>query len=193
MVGINISQEEYDERRAEFNNPKFKEKMKKYCGDTCIVCNTNDNIEYHHLIPLSMNGTNNLSNIVPMCHEHHNEIHGKITNKRTLNNGRKKKITYEEAEPILDKYFNNEIGTKEAKEMLGISKNTKTTWYNLINEYKEKHNIDSFRNNIDLKSSQTKRINSVNKTKSEQLNLLYEENNELLNEENINMLINEYV
>ena len=77
--------------------------------------------------------------------------------------------------------------------MLGISKNTKTTWYNLINEYKEKHNIDSFRNNIDLKSSQTKRINSVNKTKSEQLNLLYEENNELLNEENINMLINEYV
>ena len=42
---------------------------------TCAVCGCKDSLELHHIIPLSMNGSNDIDNLVPLCHDHHVEIH----------------------------------------------------------------------------------------------------------------------
>ena len=63
-------------------------------------------------------------------------------------------------------YFNLEIGTKEAKKLLGISPTTKSTWSDLTNKYREKYNIDpKFRNTIDILNAQEKRLKSLNTKK----------------------------
>ena len=50
--------------------------------------------------------------------------------------------------------------------MLGISTNTKSTWYNLRTAYEDKYKIpEGFHNNIDLKNSQTRRKESLKKSK----------------------------
>lgn len=149
---------DYEKLRQEFESPSFREKMKKELGNTCCNCGSKEKIEYHHIVPLKNGGTNNLGNITPLCQHCHCKAHNKIF-RRTWNNGRPKAIEYEEAEPILDKYFNLEIGTKEAKELLGVADKNKSTWYRLTKEYKEKHDIPkSFYNNIDLLNSQKKRV-----------------------------------
>ena len=65
---------------------------------------------------------------------------------------------------ILKKYFNLEIGTREAKKLLGMSPRNNSTWSKITNQYKDKYNIDKdFRNNIDLLKAQEKRIKSLKK------------------------------
>ena len=58
-----------------------------------------------------------------------------------------------------------EIGTKETKELLGLSLKNKSTFPKLKKEYEQKYNITNFYNNIDLKNSQTKRIESLTNNK----------------------------
>ena len=143
--------------------------MKKHCGDTCGNCGSKENIEYNHVVPLKMGGTNNLTNIKPVCQECHCKAHNKIF-RRTWNNGRPKAIEYEEAESILDRYFNLEIGMKEAKKIMGIADGNKTTWYRLTKEYKEKHDVPKdFYNNIDLLDSQKKRVETLVDNKIEKI------------------------
>ena len=149
---------DYEKLRQEFESPSFREKMKKELGNTCCNCGSKEKIEYHHIVPLKNGGTNNLGNITPLCQECHCKAHNKIF-RRTWNNGRPKAIEYEEAEPILDRYFNLEIGMKEAKKLMGIADGNKQTWYKLTKKYKEKYDIPKdFYNNIDLLNSQKKRV-----------------------------------
>lgn len=41
----------------------------------CAVCGTKQQLELHHIVPLSMNGSNEIDNLMPLCHDHHMEIH----------------------------------------------------------------------------------------------------------------------
>lgn len=151
----------YKELRKEFVKPSFRENLKKELSNKCVNCGSEEFIEYHHIVPLKNGGTNNLTNIVPLCTMCHYKAHD-ISAFKNRNGGRPKVISYEESEPILCKYFNLEIGTKEAKKLLNISTTTKSTWYRLTKEYREKHNIDcKFRNTIDVKNSQTKRLETM--------------------------------
>ena len=160
---------DYEKLRQEFESPSFREKMKKKLGNTCGNCGSKEKVEYHHIVPLKNGGTNNLGNIVPLCQHCHYKAHNKIL-KNTYNSGRPKVIEYEEAEPILDKYFNLEIGMKEAKKIMGIADGNKTTWYRLTKEYKEKHEVPKdFYNNIDLLNSQKERIETLIDNKIENI------------------------
>ena len=161
--------EEYERLRQEFESPAFRDKRKKEFGNTCCNCGSKEKMEYHHVVPLKMGGTNNLTNIKPVCQECHCKAHNKIF-RRTWNNGRPKAIEYEEAESILDRYFNLEIGMKEAKKIMGIANGNKTTWYRLTKEYKEKHDVPKdFYNNIDLLDSQKKRVETLIDNKIEKI------------------------
>jgi len=51
------------------------EREKDLIGRTCINCGSDENIEYHHVIPLSIGGRNVLSNIQPLCYECHSKLH----------------------------------------------------------------------------------------------------------------------
>ena len=161
--GIGGNNMSFEELRAEFTKASFRKKLKKELGTTCVNCGNSENIEYHHIVPLINGGTNNISNIVPLCKECHYKAHDKEYkhgNKKG-NKGRKRKVTYEEALPVLDKYFNLEIGLKEAKEILGLAPGNNSSWYTLANRYKDEHNVSRyFRNNIDILNSQEKRLST---------------------------------
>lgn len=148
----------HKELRQEFTRPTFRIELKDKLGNICVNCGSDKHIEYHHIVPLKNGGTNRLTNIVPLCEECHCKAHDKaFMNNKSC--GRPKAIEYENAEPILHRYFNMEIGKKETKELLGIKGNS--TWDRLIKEYKDKHNIGNFYNRIDLKNSQVKRLETI--------------------------------
>ena len=153
--------DDFKKLRQEFTKPSFREMIKEKLGDKCVNCGSKENIEYHHIVPLKNGGTNNLGNIVPLCLKCHNAAHDRETWK-ARNPGRKKLIEYEDAKSILHKYFNLEIGLKEAKRELGIAPKNKSTWSRLAAQYREEYNIPKdFYNNIDLLASQDKRCQTL--------------------------------
>lgn len=152
----------YEELRQEFTKKSFRTELKLKLGSACSNCGRIENIEYHHIVPLINGGTNKLSNIVPLCVECHEKSHDKEGFK-SRGGGRPRATTIDEAEPILKKYFNLEIGARECKKLIGISVNNKSTWFKLTKQYREKYNIDkSFKNNIDLLKSQKNRLETLN-------------------------------
>ena len=42
---------------------------------TCTVCGAEERLEIHHIIPLSLNGSNDISNLMVLCHDHHMAVH----------------------------------------------------------------------------------------------------------------------
>ena len=159
----------YEELRYEFNTPSFKQKLKEEKGCKCIYCGCEDEIEFHHIIPLSLGGDNRLSNIIPLCRTHHFLAHNKcvVEGKEHKPKGRKPKyILPDEKIEILHRYFNNEIGTKETKELLGLSPKNKSTLDRMKEEYKTMFNVPSdFYNNVDLLNSQKVRIEKMRENK----------------------------
>lgn len=73
------------------------------------------------------------------------------------NAGRKQKIRYSDAEPILALYFNNEIGRQECLHRLGYSRKLHQL-PKIFGDYKKKHNIHNFYNNVDLVVAKTKQF-----------------------------------
>ncbi len=61
-------------------------------GGKCAVCGNPDNLEIHHIIPRASGGTNDIANLLPLCHECHCAIHkmaeirGKKTYEERFNN-----------------------------------------------------------------------------------------------------------
>jgi 5-methylcytosine-specific restriction endonuclease McrA len=41
----------------------------------CAVCGAKVGLELHHIMPLAMGGTNDIENMMVLCHEHHVQIH----------------------------------------------------------------------------------------------------------------------
>ena len=52
-----------------------QEVLKKY-GYKCSKCGSCNNVNVHHKIPLSKGGTNNIKNLIPLCRDCHEKIHG---------------------------------------------------------------------------------------------------------------------
>ena len=171
-----LSESQIQELRNEFSRTSFRNYLDDNFPDECCNCGSKDNLTYHHIVPLSLGGRNKLSNIAKLCPICHEKAHLDFNNLKNIgvfkaikNNsiGRKKLVILDNnSEEILRKYYNLEIGTYEAKTLLGISTNTKSTWYNLRTAYEDKYKIpEGFHNNIDLKNSQTRRKESLKKSK----------------------------
>ena len=147
--------------RTIFASATFRHAMKEQLGETCVNCFSNKDIEYHHIVPLVNGGTNNLSNIVPLCSECHYKAHDKQYKHKSTNSGRPKKLNIEDENTlnILHKYFNLKIGKKETRELLNITNNT--VWDRITKEYRVKYNIpDSFKNTIDCKEWRKKKASN---------------------------------
>ena len=135
--------------RQEFNSNKFRSKIKELLGGVCVNCESSINIQYHHIVPLSLGGTNNIKNIVPLCEECHSKIHNQknihwrqlqkegIRTLKERNNGKgigRPKITIPEGfEEVYNNWKAREITEKVAMEQLGLKR---TTFYRLVKEYK---------------------------------------------------------
>ena len=135
--------------RQEFTRPSFRKKLKDKPGDVCVNCESSINIQYHHIVPLSLGGTNNIKNIVPLCEECHSKIHNQknihwrqlqkegIRALKERNGGKgigRPKITIPAGfEEVYNNWKAREITEKVAMEQLGLKR---TTFYKLVKEYK---------------------------------------------------------
>ena len=153
---MRASDEYIKETRNYFSKESFRKELKKELGNICCNCGTNENIEYHHIVPVVYGGTNKLSNIVPLCIECHFKAHEKtnyegIANARKNGTvGRKHKVSYEECFPYIVDYIYGRIGKKEFKARCKYSEKYKLDKCSYIERYKKENGIKSFKNIIDI-------------------------------------------
>jgi hypothetical protein len=42
----------------------------------CVICGTNKDLQHHHIVPLAAGGEDHQHNIITLCCDHHDWIHG---------------------------------------------------------------------------------------------------------------------
>lgn len=151
------------ELRLESNRISFKRNLKGELENKCANCGTDISLEHHHIVPLSIGGTNRTTNIVVLCHRCHQLAHG-AKNIRDIckpeKTGRKRKEPPNGYESILEKYLSGEIGRKDCERQLGLPAKAKLAEQYFFKEYLSEHNIVSYKNRVDmLNTARCKRRN----------------------------------
>lgn len=59
-----------------------RERVMRVYGRRCSVCGSMDRVEMHHIVPRSRGGSHQTSNLVPLCHYHHEQVHGRRFGRR---------------------------------------------------------------------------------------------------------------
>lgn len=107
----------------------------------------------HHVVPLKLGGTNNISNIVVLCNRCHKAAHyGRhirdYQNKKIT--GRPHKTNDSRLSNAIEKYIHGQIGTSECKAMMNLSPKSKISDMSYYKRYLKEHGIKHVRNNIDI-------------------------------------------
>lgn len=142
-------------KRKESNSTTFKKALVEVHGDRCVNCGSDENIEFHHIVPLAIGGTNNYGNVVPLCWKCHKAIHSGITiddlrGGKPYNAGRKR-IDEELAYDVFEKFIGGEIGNRKANELLGYKSDvTRMNGRAQFKDFLKERGIKSVRNNIDV-------------------------------------------
>lgn len=141
--------------RRQSNTPSFKRAVLNAHGRFCVNCGSAEGVELHHIVPLSMGGTNNIQNIVPLCCVCHTAVHKSKEAWREAqrhgkyDRGRKRKVP-DGYEQVLDDYLHCRIAMSEVREKFGWTMPTQKlndrVWFK---EYLEQHGVVKYRNNID--------------------------------------------
>lgn len=139
--------------RKEYDRLRFDGTFARECGSACVNCGSDENVEYHHIVPLVLGGTNNLRNIVPLCHRCHKAAHGSHHIQRYVENpnaGRKPKIPDEEAFPIFDRWLDGQFGNRKLKKLLNLKDNTHPSATVQYKRWCADRGIRSVRSNYDV-------------------------------------------
>ena len=154
---------EYKRLRNEFNRDSFKKILREKLGTRCVNCDSDLDIDYHHIVPLALGGTNRISNIAPLCYFCHQKTHGSVNIKtifRSQNTGRPRKKLPDNYEEILWDYMYGKIGRLECQEKLGVLGESKLTDKDFFKEFLRKNEIKQYKNRVDM--LKTKRCSRVN-------------------------------
>ena len=114
---------ELEELRNEYRKMRNDGILAKALGTKCANCGSTNNIEFHHIVPLFLGGSNNLRNIVPLCNRCHKVAHmGRhMSHYQNLKrSGRKPNVADDEAFAALDKWADGQIGNKKCAELIGM-------------------------------------------------------------------------
>ena len=150
--------EEVRKKKVDFANPTFRRIMKENLKNECINCGSTVGIEYHHVVPLSLGGTNRLTNIVPVCHACHMAAHTgrhamKYDKSRQMHTGRYYKTPYEDCIEAFEMYAGGEIGRKECEELLNMGRASKINDAPAFKKFKEQYCIVKMKNTRDLSAN----------------------------------------
>lgn len=144
-----------EELRKEYLSLRQGGEIAMICGSTCSNCGSQEGIEYHHIVPLILGGTNRYSNIIALCHSCHMAAHyGRdvmhyANRLRENTGGRPPKCTDEEAFKALDLLLSGEIGNRKCKELMHLSGKTWPNQTRQFKKWKEERGIESMRSNLD--------------------------------------------
>lgn len=150
MEGMQLS--DYRQLKKEYNRKSFKKILKEELGHKCANCSSETDIEYHHIVPLALGGTNRITNIVPLCSECHEIAHGSVKIRqicKPIVTGRKRLPLPENYKDILWKYFYGEIGKSECETLLSVNGASKLNDRPFFREFIQENNIASYENKID--------------------------------------------
>ena len=154
----------YEEKRKQWEDSIFRRMVKNACGYVCYNCGSTENVQYHHIVPLKLGGTNNLSNIAVLCTQCHKAVHfGRHIQdyRNTENTGRPRSAPDDVIQAALDDFFSGYIGTVECARRVGIKAKkphlTDHVWYK---EYVKVRKISRVVNNIDWFRHFGKKLNS---------------------------------
>ena len=121
---------------------------KKLLGCKCVNCGATTDIEYHHIVPLCVGGTNNLTNIVPVCYRCHKAIHGEKDYREYAAKTAQRK-TVKSFDNDIALYVSCKIGKEALKETLGIPKKGKLSQNGYYKRYLKSHGIAKVINKMD--------------------------------------------
>lgn len=134
--------------KTEAKSPKFRKILEENLGKVCVNCGRDD-IEYHHIVPLSFGGTNNLSNIVPLCYYCHRVVHGTVNIRqicRPESTGRPRRKFKSDFNETVDLFMRGKITRAKCYELLGITGKTKLTDLPVYQNMLKEKGIVRFRN-----------------------------------------------
>lgn len=144
-------------------NPSHYARLAYFCGLHCRICGKSP-VVYHHLIPLCDGGKDDVRNIIALCPHCHKLVHGCRNRKGYIKDptkctGRRRKQV-DGWEKIVDLWADCKIGTREAKERLGLSQKSHLTDIIWIREHLEKRGIKKVHNTLDISTAKIKRDKS---------------------------------
>lgn len=146
--------QEYERLRTEWASGGLLRTMaERTLGTVCYNCGSTESIEMHHVVPLKLGGTNNLSNIVVLCHRCHCAAHHGRHIRDYVNKdvqGRPHKVSDEILESSIADYIQGHIGARECKELMGLSQKTHIADMSYYKRYLKDRGIKSVKNNIDI-------------------------------------------
>ncbi len=131
-------------------------RLEKMHGCKCINCNSSDEIEWHHVVPLEIGGNDVDENIVPLCYSCHKAVTNHqlvlITSGRSHKKGGRKRTIPENYKAILHDYLYCRITKTECNKRLGLSHKNKSWTYDSpwFKEYLDELGIKKYRNNIEV-------------------------------------------
>jgi len=141
------------DERKEYDRMRFSGELARKCGTECVSCGSKENIEYHHIIPLALGGSNRIRNIVPLCHRCHKVAHGihhMSCYAASNNGGRKPKCDDETAFRALDLMLDGQIGNRKCSEMLNLSRTTRPKDTLQFQRWCEARGIKYIKNTLDV-------------------------------------------
>ena len=133
---------------------EWKEKL----GYRCYNCGCEENIEYHHIVPMFLGGNDVITNVVPLCNRCHKVAHKgrhmhRYTNK--ANAGRKKLCDDETVRQVADMYINGEIGNRKAVELVNGKPGSRFSSRRSYKAYIQELGIKTVRNYVDYLAENT--------------------------------------
>lgn len=77
-------------------------------GHRCVNCGSTEDLEVHHIVPISKSGTNEISNLVTVCSDCHYHIHGKTPTRKTEpQEAFKRKVRWTPSYQDVDEFINS--------------------------------------------------------------------------------------
>ena len=147
--------------RNEYRKLKLSGELAASLGCTCSNCGSSESIEYHHIVPLHLGGTNRLTNIVPLCNRCHKSAHrGRHISHyiNQSNGGRPNKVSDKVAFKALDMWADGQIGTRKLRQLMGL-KDKRSNGGSAVNTYPQYHRwlkdrgYECVKNTLDCKAT----------------------------------------
>lgn len=141
---------------VEFRSRPFRREMVERLGCACANCGSTEDIEYHHIVPLALGGTNSMGNIKPLCYKCHKAAHygrhiTSFADHSHSDDGRPPKCDDDTAFRALDLLADGQIGIRKCKQMMNVSDRTEPKVTSQYKQWIKLRGYQSVRNILDAR------------------------------------------
>ena len=133
--------------RKEHNERVSTGVYRELLGSKCVNCGAEKEIEYHHIVPICVGGTNKLSNIAPVCYRCHRAIHGEKDYRQYRAKEKRERNTSYDADIAL--YVSCKMGKQALKSILEMPKRGTLSQNTYYKNYLSSHGISRVINKMD--------------------------------------------